>query len=40
MIDFIIEICTGIADFFLDLWLDKIVGRFKKKRRNDPDRTD
>ncbi len=40
MIDFIIEIAMTIADFFMDLWLDKIVGRFKKKKRQDSDEAD
>ena len=40
MIDFIIEIFMDIADFFLEFWLNKIVGRFKKKKRNDSDKAD
>jgi hypothetical protein len=40
MIDFIIEIFMDIADFFLEFWLNKIVGRFKKKKRQDSDKAD
>ena len=40
MIDFLIEICTDVADFFLELWVNKIAGRFKKRKRKDSDRTD
>ena len=32
MVDVIIEICASIAEFFVDLWLNKIMGRFKKKK--------
>ncbi len=40
MIDFIIEVVTTIADFFVDLWLNKIGGRFKKKKSEDSDKAD
>ncbi len=40
MIDFIIDIFMDIADFFLELWLNKIGGRFKKKKRQDSDEAD
>ncbi len=40
MIDFIIDIFMDIADFFLELWLNKIGGRFKKKKRQDSDKAD
>ena len=36
MIDFIIEFCADVADVFVDLWLNRIVDRFtKKKRKNE-----
>ena len=31
MIDFVINIIGDIADFFIDLWLNKTVKRKKKK---------
>lgn len=31
MIEFIIEIFGTIADFIVDIWVNKIVARFKKK---------
>ncbi len=40
MIDFIIDVFMDIADFFLELWLNKIAGRFKKKKRKDSDNAD
>lgn len=40
MIDFVIDLCTEIAGFFLDLWVNKIVGRFKKKKGKDSDKVD
>ena len=32
MLDVIIEVCMSIADVFVDIWLNKIVSRFKKKK--------
>ena len=31
MFDFIIDILGDIADVFADLWINKIVSKFKKK---------
>ncbi len=39
MVDVIIEICASVAEFFVDLWLNKIMGRFKKKKGDHEDRT-
>ena len=33
MLDVIIEICADIAEIFVDIWVNKIVGRFKKKKQ-------
>ena len=33
--DTIIGLLTDIADVFIDLWVNKIIGRFKKKNKTD-----
>ena len=32
MIDAILEIITGIVDFFADLWLNKISAKYHQKK--------
>ena len=31
MIDFIVDFIAEIAEFFLDLWTDKVIEKFKRK---------
>ncbi len=33
MVDCIIDVLTDIADWFLNLGLDKLMGRFTKKKK-------
>lgn len=33
MLDFLIDLAAEIGMFFAELWMDKIVGRFRKKRK-------
>ena len=41
MIEAIIEICSIIGELLVDFWVDKIVNRFsKKKRQKDEKKTD
>ncbi len=32
MLDFIIDLAVEIGEFFAELWVNKIVGRIKKKK--------
>ena len=32
MIDFVVELFGGIAEIFVDLWIDKIIAKFKRKK--------
>ena len=34
MIDFILDMFAEIADFFVNLWSDKIINKFTSKKRN------
>lgn len=34
MFDFIIEILGDIADFFVDLWINKIIAKFNKNKED------
>ena len=36
IINVIIEICMDIVEVFVDLWTNKIVGRFTKKKKSNP----
>ena len=33
MIDFIVNVFAEIADFFIDLWVDKIILKFVKRNK-------
>ena len=33
MVDFIINFFADIADIFVDLWSEKIIGRFASKKK-------
>ncbi len=33
MIDFIVNVFAEIADFFIDLWVDKIILKFAKRNK-------
>mgnify|MGYP007106034114 CR=1 FL=1 len=33
MIDFIVNVFAEIADFFIDLWVDKIIIKFAKRNK-------
>ncbi len=33
MMDFIIEVFESIAEVFVDIWLNKIAGKFRKRKR-------
>lgn len=35
MVEFVIELSTEIADFLLDLWVNKIVNKFGKKKNEE-----
>ena len=35
MVDFIVNVFAEIADFFIDLWLDKIINKFASKKKAD-----
>ncbi len=32
MADFILDVFAEIADFFIDIWSDKIINKFARKR--------
>ena len=32
MIDFVIEMFSDIAEVFVDLWINKIIAKFKRKK--------
>lgn len=32
MVDFIVNVLAEIADFFVDIWVDKIINRFALKK--------
>ena len=40
MIDFIIELCMDIGEFFVEFWVNKIAVRFRKKKEKNPDKAD
>ena len=40
MIDFLIELCVDIGEFFVEIWVNKIVGRFRKKKEKNPDQAE
>lgn len=31
MLDFVIDLIADVADIFIDLWANKILGKFKRK---------
>ena len=33
MIDFIVNVFAEIADFFIDLWVDKVIIKFAKRNK-------
>ncbi len=33
MIDFIVDVFAEIADFFIDLWVDRIIIKFAKRNK-------
>lgn len=33
MIDFIVNVFAEIADFFIDLWSEKIINKFASKKK-------
>lgn len=33
MVDFVVDVAAEIAEFFLDFWVEKVIGRFTKKKR-------
>ena len=33
MCDFVIEVFAEIADFFIDLWSDKLINKFASKKK-------
>ncbi len=39
MLDFLIDLAAEIGMFFAELWMDKIVGRFKKKREKNEEQS-
>ena len=41
MIDFLIELCVDVGEFFVEIWVNKIAGRFrKKKKEKNPDQSE
>lgn len=38
--DTILEILAEIGDFFVDLWVNKIIGKRAKKKEEDEETTD
>ena len=40
MIDFLIELCVDVGELFVEIWVNKIAGRFRKKKEKNPEKTE
>ncbi len=40
MIDFLIELCVDVGEFFVEIRVNKIAGRFRKKKEKNQEKAE